>query len=472
MKKKKTLLVVIIVVVFLLVAGLLVWFLWPKKSNKEIFTDAIKSSLGFDQVTTLDDDELSEYQDYFKDKMIKLAIDGYAVMAGERSSDKLDLYYGKDQMYLSVEEKDTTGNTGLRAVLKDKKLYFTLVDILSKYYYVDVENFQMPTVSKEDSAVASKITDLLEESFFDTIENKKVETESTKISINKKEYSVKKYSYDYTGVDLYNAINNFVKGIKNDKEIYNELNKVIESFQERDMELDDILDAITSETAVLKDYTNKLFTYTVYLDGSDVISTVITVSISQEQISIPLSFTMNNVKNNGLLFKEMYLSTMGQRMFSAKYEETSEENANMSFAIMGEDIITGYVKRTDSKFKFRIEATDVFGSMLSGNYFFAMDEDMYDMDEVDVDFYFDIDLDKSKDGVNGKIKAEFSVDDEALILDYDVKTEEVSEMPSVDLSGSAPYEEMTEEDKKALEKFSNNYEAVDFNQQALFENAL
>ena len=319
MKKKKTLLVVIIVAIFLLVAGLLVWFLWPKKSNKEIFTDAIKNSFGLN--TTIDEDAIGEYEDYFKDKILKLNINGYAAMAGERSANNIDLYYGKQQMYLSLDESVDGEKVGVEAVLKENKLYFTLTNILSKYYYVDIESGNIEV--KDDKAM-DKLADLLDESLFGMIDDKNVVTESAEITINKVEYKVKKYSYDYTGTDLYNAINNLVKGIKNDKELYDALDKAFSSIEEATVTLDDVLDLVLSESEELKSYTKKLFTYTVYLDGSDVISTVISVVIPQESMNIPISLTMNNVENKGLVYKEMSVSTMGQKIYNAKYEETSE----------------------------------------------------------------------------------------------------------------------------------------------------
>ncbi len=454
MKKKKTLLVVIIVAIFLLVAGLLVWFLWPKKSNKEIFTDAIKNSFGLN--TTIDEDAIGEYEDYFKDKILKLNINGYAAMAGERSANNIDLYYGKQQMYLSLDESVDGEKVGVEAVLKENKLYFTLTNILSKYYYVDIES---GNIEVKDDKTMDKLADLLDESLFGMLDDKNVVTESAEITINKVEYKVKKYSYDYTGTDLYNAINNLVKGIKNDKELYDALDKAFSSIEEATVTLDDVLDLVLSESEELKSYTKKLFTYTVYLDGSDVISTVISVVIPQESMNIPISLTMNNVENKGLVYKEMSVSTMGQKIFNAKYEETSEENANISVGVMNEEVLTGYVKNTDKNFKFRLEGTDVLGSMLSGSYFFSFEDE--DEDKVDTKFYIDLDLDKSDAGVKGKFKAELSMEDEGVVLDYDIKTEEVKEIPNVDLSGALPYEEMTEKDKEALQSFGSMYQSVD-----------
>ena len=428
--KKNTKIVVtcIIVAVVLIVAGILTWILWPKKTNKEVYTDAIKESFNISSLVKTS--EGKDVKDVLADHIVKLTLEGNLADEG---NGKVEVYAGKNQLYALLTGGAGSEKVNIEGLLKDEKLYFTIKDVLSKYYYVDQNdaNFNISALDVD----SDKITNYLVDSFFEVIDNDNVTKDSEELTINGKTYKTDKYSHPFTGADVQKVVESFVKKLKGDKEFRKQIEELIESLGTNEkIDLDEVFDTVIKESAALKDL-GQLFTYTVYLYKGDVISTSISISIPSGDQKVPLSLVVNNVEDGGKRFVQAYLSTMGQRMFEATLDQTSETNTDLSVKVMGEKYIEGKITNDKDSVKVKITGTD----------------------KLPVDFDLEMNF-KVVDDLNMTGNIKISIEGEEIA--FDVKTEEVKALPEIDLSNSAPISEMTDEEKAALESIFGSVSKV------------
>lgn len=419
MKSKKGLVFTIVAAVVVVVAVVvLALVLWPKKSNKEVFTDAIKESFNISKAIKTTDGK--EIKDVLADHIVKFTFDAEF---GENSIYS-EIVGGKDEFYGLVKAVSEGEKFDADALLKDKKLYFNIKDVLKKYYYVDAENLNFD-VSKSD-VDSDKISKYLVDSLLDVIENDRVKKDSDELNINGSTYKTDKYSFVFTGADLHKVLENFVKKVKEDKEVLSQIEKVIESMgANQKVNLDEVFDSLLKESAALKELGN-LLTYSVHLYKGDVISTNITISIDSGSMKVPVSLVINNIEKEGKTYAQFYVSTMGQKMINAVINQTSDTTTDLSVSVMGSDYITGKITKTDKKLTAKISGTE----------------------SLPLDLVLDIDADIVDDlNMNGTMK--LTIDGETVNVNF--KSEEVKKMPEVDVSNSAPYEEMSDEEKEALE---------------------
>ena len=113
-------------------------------------------------------------------------------------------------------------------------------------------------------------------------------------------------------------------------------------------------------------------------------------------------------------------------MINAVVNQTSDTTTELSVAVMGSDYITGKITKTDKKLTAKISGTESLPFEL--------------VLDVDADIVDDLNM-------NGTMK--LTIDGETVNVNF--KSEEVKKMPEVDVSNSAPYEEMSDEEKEALE---------------------
>ena len=194
MKKKKTLIISIVAVLVIAVGVLLTLLLWPKKTNKQVYTDAVKESFSF--VTEKDGfaaSKIAEVQDILANKVIKLVLEDKTNGLG-----KLELYAGNDSFYgivnAAMEGKKIAGD----ALFKDNKLYFKLDGALDDYYYVDADELSSQVTNGLEIGVEGidfnlNIQKLLEfgiDSILSSVKNKNVQKDSSSITINNKKRHV------------------------------------------------------------------------------------------------------------------------------------------------------------------------------------------------------------------------------------------------------------------------------------------
>ncbi|MBR1386592.1 MAG: hypothetical protein IJ568_07155 [Bacilli bacterium] len=427
MKKKKVWLAVLVIAVVICAVGVLLWFLLSgsNKSSKDILTDSIKHNFGLTKITKSDTD----YEKFIKENIINATVSAKINVDDEIATGQLDFYGGKEQLYLLGELKEGNEKFALEGLLKEKRIYFTLKDKLSKYYYVDLDEILKEVQTELENLEGlnidfEKITKYIEESIEEVITEDKIEVESATKTINGKEYKTKKYSYTITGLDVYNMASSFIKKVKADKELYKQLVDVLEKTEYKNANIDEMFDAVLDEIAVVKEY-GKLLTYKAHIYNDVAISSEITVYIQEQNQSIPLLFVINNIDG----FYEAYLSVMGQRIINFEAKETSTDNYDLSVSAQGQKLVVGTFKGNEDKFSLELRNTEALGEE------FKVTADAEIKDEFTT---------------KANIKFEFARE---LDGELTIETKVVDSIPSVDVSNSAPYKEMTEEDKKVLEEF-------------------
>ena len=424
MKKKKIWLPIVIIIVVLAGAGALVWFLLSggsSKSQAEIMTDSLKHSFGLEKV--LDDD--TDYEKFFKENILKLTMDLSLSSGRENVSGNVEAYSGKEQAYLLAVLKEGSEKLEMEGLLKDNKIYFTLKDLLSKYYYIDMKELANNN-TKATSISSTKIVTYLTDSISSVITEDKIEKESGETrKVDGEEYNTTKYSYTLTGMDIYDIVKTFLDKVKNDKDLVKEFNASLES---ADMSFSDVYEQILESVAEIKEQ-GKLLTYKTYIYKGEAISSEITISMKSEQMTIPINFIINNV--DGLY--EAYVSVMGQRMAEFVVKEKKENVHDLYFSVMGEKMIEGTLEGTKDDFTLKINGTE----KMDGNFNIKVTMKKNDTLEYTGKIEIDAEVEDGED-MTGTIKFE---------------SKKADSIPKVDVSNSAPYSEMTEKDKEIIRRF-------------------
>ena len=426
MKKKKTLIISIVAVLVIAVGVLLTLLLWPKKTNKQVYTDAVKESFSF--VTEKDGfaaSKIAEVQDVLANKVIKLVLEDKTNGLG-----KLELYAGNDSFYgivnAAMEGKKIAGD----ALFKDNKLYFKLDGALDDYYYVDADELSSQVTNGLEIGVEGidfnlNIQKLLEfgiDSILSSVKNKNVQKDSSSITINNKKYDADKYAYTYTGEDLYDAVKEFVSKVKKDDEIYSQLSKLYEQVGEGEYTLDQLLDEFVKEAEELKQG-GDLLTYTVYVKDGKTISTQITTP------QLPVSLVVDHIDGE---FLEAYVSSMGKKYVDL-VATVKGDTTKFELVVQEEKICDGEFVETKNGFSLVLNIVGSEVVPVNGT--------------IEADFETKGDLE-----FEGTIKYNISADSTTGVNgEFFIKAEEVDSMPKIDVSNAKHYEEMSDSERKALE---------------------
>jgi hypothetical protein len=434
MKNKKTIIITVIAVLFVAVAVLLTVLLWPKKTNKQLYTDAVKESFGF--VTERDGyaaEKIATLQDVLTNKIIKVIIEDKAGDFG-----KIELYSSDGTFYGILKNVVNGKNVVADAFFSDNKLYFKIDDVLNDYYYItadDLEyngNFNLPLDSLDGLDLdfdlnVQKLVDYLIDSLLSSVNNKNVEKDSSSLTINNKKYDTERLSYTYTGEDLYNALKEFVEEIKDDDELYSQLSKLYSSMGENNYSFDEVLNQLVKELEDLKQ-TGELFTYTVYTKGGDVLSTQITTPM------LPVSLVYNSVEDE---FYEFYVDSMGKKYIDCT-AVVDGDTTKFNVLVQDEKIADGELKKVKDGFTLVL---NIKGSS-----------------DVPVNGKLEAEFESTGDySFEGTVKYNFKSEGETVSGEFDIEAEEVDSMPKVNISNAKPYEEMSNSEKQAMESLGFDF---------------
>lgn len=441
MKSKKGLIIGIVSVVVVALAVVLAIVFWPKGADKkETYTNAIKNSLNFRRVT--DNFDVSkgteDLEKLLEEHIIKVVFEG-STDGPESENGTVEAYLEKDHFYILIDAISKGEQVNLSSLIQDNKMYIYEKNILSRWYYVDLKeamdnsngSFNIEAYAKYAKYV-EKAEQYLFDALADQINSKNLVDEKADLTINGKKYSTTKYSYAFTGTDLSEVIKAFIGKIRNDKEITKELNDLLQSVDlKQDITLDEMFDVIVDQSASLKQL-EKVFTYTIYLNNKDeVISTE--VSIDTPMGAMILGFTL--VEENGRSFGQISASGMGQKLFELTLNQVDDKNVDIRASVLGQEMVTGKITASDNNIKFKISGTKNFPEEL--------------------DFEMNLNL-VSELEMNGTITYNMG----GYIGNYNIRVEEVDEFPQVDISNSAPYSEMTEEEKAGLRRFAEIFSNI------------
>ena len=470
MKKKGTIIFSILGVVLIAVGVALAILNTPKQSKKEAFVTALQRSVGFNadgKFELLNNSKLNEIKELNFDENIYKVTFNSEVTMDEAATQKgnYELYLGKNQIYALLNNFFNDDNKTIELLFKDSKLYFTVKELLNKYYYVDasetLNDVKIPTV---DTEIMDKLFKYFTESFEEILEEEKINDTDEEITINSKSYKTKKYTYSFTGNTLYDMIDKFVKKVKNDKELmssietyFNDMVSEIikgvnqsgfnsdetgldfDTSQLENFDLNTIIDKFMEEIKSVKDM-GELLNHSVYTYKDDSIKTEIEVFMPQadysnreadsfkqsnENVQVEkqsIILYIDDVEEDGLLYGKIAVSSASVEMFDFVMKQTSKTNYELKANMFSQELLTGNMTIDGDNFTFDVKTTEISPVAVNMNL--------------------------SISGNTGTI----AIDSDTAKAKADFTFEKVEEMPNVDVSNSAPYTEMTDEEKELLEK--------------------
>lgn len=448
-KKLKNIFIILCVVLGVAALGFGVFLLIGNntKSDKQLMSESISKSIG--SVKNVVSEEVSSLLED-KDATVKLTTDTKFFMNDGYDEQELslsgDFYFSLKEIYANMKlSQGLDQELNFEALYKDNKFYHKIKDVYSRFYYMDVElnaELESNTSDIDYYVLFDYVSDVLTEQ----LEEKELtKEEDDTITLGGTEYTVNKLVAKFTEKDLAEIAKNLITKIKNDKDLYN---SIIEAYESVNAELDseeqvDIEEEINSLLAELDevlaeaDDKETLFKYTVYLDGEDVVSAVITLILDPEESSQNVNIGINTYENkddNEVL--EYYVSLMGIKFASVKFESVSDSETKLSAQVYQMIEVEGTIKETDNESKISLKA------------FMTVDEEVeilsLDMTatEVKEDKEYNLDLD-----------FEFNYEEVEVSLTSENTVEVVDAIPEIDLSDAADISEMTEEERQFLEQF-------------------
>ena len=445
MKKKGIIIFSILGVALIAVGVAFAIMSLPKKSNKEVFTEAIESALGINVNEKKSvEEKIDKITNAVKDNIYKVNVSMDSSME-EASSERANVvaYFGKGQFYGNINTDFNDNSQTLEGIYKDNKVYFTVKNVLSKYYYIENLEEMIPTNDfSKYNGILQNVLNYLKDSIINVIKEEDIVKDSEDITLNSKEIKATKYEYKITGNTLYEVIENFLNKVKNDKEIINMFGSLVETFKNEiknnysesdEIEINEssIPDFNTMINEILenaKDTKNlgDLLTISVYTYKDETVKTKISMSVDNGEQKIPMDISFDSFKENGLMYRKISLSQAGIELFSLIINQTSKTNYDIKLSFMLQEVLSGTLVNNDDSYNLKLKTSENFPTTLS------------------------LELNISKN--NGYLV----VDSDGSKLKIDFSYEEVSSMPNVDISNSAPYTEMTEKEKETLKGLFEN----------------
>ena len=409
MKKKWLFLVAGIILV---VGGLLVAFLWPKKSDKELYIDAVKKSLRFDVFGEQSETSKESNEEYFKNHILNAVATIEEISNGETKSVKVDGYFTEGRTYLSLIET-LMGNTSsdVTYYVTNNKMYIQMKELLDYVYYYDLDQAESK-ITAVDTKDVDGLLKIVKKAIEDSIDNGRVEIKSSERSINGEKLDTKRFSYEFTGKDISTIGQNIIKGIKEDKDLYKKLDNALRANGV------DIEEAFEKVNEYLKEAEklDKLFSYAVYMMGDKVVSQEVSFYVTANEITVPISFTINRTET----FFQVNVGAMGIQAFDLTIDKKA---GKISLKVQSQELVSGTIK--DGVIE------------LTGN----------NMDIV-------IKYDKKAKTAYAEIVAKDEEGNETKTI-IELKVNEVKEIPKFDTTNSKPVSEATDKDKQILDAIFN-----------------
>lgn len=435
-KVKKTLLIVGIVILLVGLAVLLFFIINPKKTTRDIFTDAMQKNIK--NLTSIKSEKVDILEKILTDENVKIKISTDTTVDEEDFNESVtgDLYYNKGELYSLVSLTDSGEKYEIEAVLKDSKLYHKVKDVYSKFYYTDVE-LEAVEASNVDTTV---VFEYLLEALDEQVKDIELMEEEKELTLDGKVYKVNKITANFTAKDLFELLKKFMLKIKGDKEIYSTMNEIISGISKDGEDFNDLIDEL-EQMINSADDEKTLFTYSTYLDGEDVLSNEFVVSMESEGTTVSIKFVIDSyVNSSGKKVFEMYLSMMGIKMMKFKSVAVSDTKSEIILSIYNTIDLEGVVNFSDKDFSLEVSASapeyQGEGNLLEKEMFNLSIESKEVKKEEEYDFNF-----------------EFIVNDE-----YGLKIESENTLyigktvSSYDISDSADISEMTGAEKEVYEK--------------------
>ncbi len=458
-KKVKNILIVLCVVIGIAFISIGMVFVL-KPSDKEIFVESFKKN--FSNIRNVGKDNvlsLGNISNLKEDLKLKLTTDTSMESNLDTASIKGDFYLDSsaEKLYTTFDIASNLEKYSIEAILKDSKLYHMVKDVYSKYYYTEVNLSNDADIEMDVNFTV--IFDYFEEAVIEHVDDDNLTLEDKKITLGDDDFSTKKYTVNFTQKDVISILKSVSDKIKANKELYDYLSEMFTAVMSGNS-LDGYISSL-DELLENSDDTDTFVSYVMYLDGKDVISNEVAITIPSEENTITLRFTINSYENkDGYNNFEIYLSAMGIKVFSLQILGTSDVKSDISMNILNSIYFDGTLESSSSKFNLVLNGTmpgveeDEELSSSNGTIeFLNLDllmEEVVKNKEYNINLILDLSTDETVNinSVNKLVIGE--------------------EVPNIDVSNSADILQMTDAELEVFNKIFGNL--LDYNVPDLEEN--
>ena len=458
-KKVKNILIVLCVVIGIAFISIGMVFVL-KPSDKEIFVESFKKN--FSNIRNVGKDNvlsLGNISNLKEDLKLKLTTDTSMESNLDTASIKGDFYLDSsaEKLYTTFDIASNLEKYSIEAILKDSKLYHMVKDVYSKYYYTEVNLSNDADIEMDVNFTV--IFDYFEEAVIEHVDDDNLTLEDKKITLGDDDFSTKKYTVNFTQKDVISILKSVSDKIKANKELYDYLSEMFTAVMSGNS-LDGYISSL-DELLENSDDTDTFVSYVMYLDGKDVISNEVAITIPSEENTITLRFTINSYENkDGYNNFEIFLSAMGIKVFSLQILGTSDVKSDISMNILNSIYFDGTLESSSSKFNLVLNGTmpgveeDEELSSSNGTIeFLNLDllmEEVVKNKEYNINLILDLSTDVTVNinSVNKLVIGE--------------------EVPNIDVSNSADILQMTDAELEVFNKIFGNL--LDYNVPDLEEN--
>lgn len=364
MKKKRMWIFISIAVLAVFSVG--VGFYLYLNSSKVIFTKSIEKAVD----SLFDSEEKGLLADLDYDTLKVNTATKAAIASGDINyAFNMNGSVGYDESNKKVYmDLNTTANNqkliDFEGMLEKNKLYFRIKDLMTKFYYIDMQIDSSEQIDEDD---LDHMSEILKDSFFDNLKDKDFTKSKKTIELSGKSFSTTKISLKLTEEKLYVMCTDFLNSIKDDKEAMEIIQKVYPEFTEENIE-----DALTALNDSKKDANDDNYIlYTIYVDKhKNILKQEISINDTEnsyEGMSVVINSyeTENDYQNLELIFVLDEMEVIKLSLNQVSKEETTL--AINSVIVKAE----GTIKNNDTENSYDIVVTDTTGNKL-GNITYAL----------------------------------------------------------------------------------------------------
>lgn len=339
----------------------------------------------------------------------------------------------------------------LEMYIQDTRLYFKVKNAFKKFYYMDME---------EDSTIESsadyeelekllsevfteeevdKILDYLKESIVNNITEDNFIEEEVELQLGGSTFETTKLTLDITDKLVADIMVDFLTSVKNDMKLVNAFNKLGQMLydyladDEEEAEKFDAVELIDEKIAKFKEETSVevLCSYSMYLENKKNVLRHEFVMPSKDENTEDSKIILNGYQNSNKYNNyELMLLSGNSEIVVIKLIGTAANTKSIVVNVVGQTVVTGKYEQSNSKCSIELEMADDT-EKISLAY-------LYEIVEADKEVRFDLELSAA------------SLNEVYLELSSKNTITVGGTIPSVDISNSDSYENITQEELDAV----------------------
>lgn len=422
-------------------------------TDKEVFSNALKENFNSIKELGTANKNIFGLDTTKNDLNLKLSTNTSITQGDATATITGDIYKVLENYYAKLS-LTADGYNPIEAELfkKDNRLYHKLNGVYSKFYYTDLET----EVKENNNSNEKDLFDYLTDAIIDNVNDDNLTKEDKDLTLGGESYDTEKYTVTFTQKKALEVLRDTVNNTKDSEELYNTLTAMLQllfNSSETSLVTPDNFDFNNFDDLIENaDDKEKFLTYSVYLYGGKSLSNEVALFIKSEESDLTLRLTINSYENkNGYNNFEVYLSMMGFKVMGFELRGTSDTKSDISIYFMDTFNVDGTFESTDSALNINLIATTIIED----------EEGNQTKQEV---FTFNIDgkevvKDKEYD-INMEMIVPLGLEQVQLLKSTNKLTLD-EKMPEVDVSDSAPIEEMTEEERYVLDSILPTFNSDD-----------